>query len=162
MNKKRKQRNRFAILSLLFFSLVGGLLIYRSGISDSQFRTYQGTLEKAEISKGFGNYGRNYAILLDFKDLEEKLGLYGGTKEQAVRKLSSLELHTGTNYRLFIDKSVSYGLNGINLGIRKIMKGTEVIYNENMLAHKVFGLLFILLGMIPSTTFYLIAKRKFK
>lgn len=137
-------------------------MIFRSGISDSELRTYQGTLKKAEILKGFGNYSRNYAILLDFKYSEEKLGLYGGTKEQADRKLSSLELHVGTNYRLFIDKSVSNDLNGINLGIRKIMKGTEVIYKENMKAHKAFGLLFILLGIISSATFYLIAKRKFK
>ena len=162
MNKKRKKANRFAVLYLLFFCFCGGLLIFRSGISDSQLRTYQGTLKEAEILNGFGNHGRNYAILLDFKDSEEKLGLYGGTKEQADRKLSSLELRAGANYRLFIDKSVSNDLNGINLGIRKIMKGTEVIYKENMKAHKAFGFLLILLGIISSATFYLIAKRKFK
>jgi len=160
MNKKRKQANRFAILFLLFFCICGGLLISR--ISDNKFMKYQGILEKAETSKGFGNYGRSYAILLDFQDSEEKFGMYGGTKEQANRKLKNLELVTGNDYTLFIDPSVHSDLNGIILGIRKIKRETEVIDKENMNAHKIFGLLFILLGIISSASFYLIAKRKFK
>lgn len=162
MNKKRKQSNRLALFYLLLFCPLGGLLIYRSGISDGQLRTYQGTLEKAEISKGFGNYGRNYAILLDFQYSEEKFGIYGGTKEQADRKLSNLELIAGTDYRLFMDKSVTNDFKGNNLGIRKIMKESEVVFKENMKAHKAFGLLFIFLGIISSATLYFIAKRKFK
>jgi hypothetical protein len=162
MNKKRKQANRLGFLFLIFFSLCGGLLIYRSGISEKDLLTYEGVLEKAITSSGFGNYGRNYAILFEFKDSDRRFGIYGGTKEQANRQLKEMDLISGNHYEILIDQTVGKYFNGINLGIRQINSNSKEIYKENNNASFSFGLMFILLGIISSASFYLIAKRKFK
>jgi len=81
MKKKLKQANLLALLFLLFFSLCGGVqTLYRSGISEDGLKTYRGVLEKADAYKGFGNYGRNYAILLSFEETETVYGIYSGTE----------------------------------------------------------------------------------
>jgi hypothetical protein len=75
MNKKRKQANRLGFLFLIFFSLCGGLLIYRSGISEKDLLTYEGVLEKAITSSGFGImlYFLNLRILIEDLAFMEEL-----------------------------------------------------------------------------------------
>lgn len=162
MNKKRKQANRLGLLFLTFFSLCGAFLIYRSGISEKDLLTYEGVLEKAITSSGFGNYGRNYAILLEFKESDKTFGIYGGTKEQANRQLKEMDLISGNYYEILVEQTVGEYFNGINLGIRQIKCNSKEIYKVNNNASFAFGLTFILLGIISSGLFYLIAKRKFK
>jgi len=79
-----------------------------------------------------------------------------------VKKLRDLKLIVGTNYQLFIDPSIKPDFNGINLGVRKMKLRDKIIYKENTDAYFIFGLIFILLGFISSTLFYLLDKRKFK
>ena len=123
-------------------------------MKDSDFRKYQGVLKNVEISEGFGKKGSNYAILLTFQD-SQKYGIYSGTEDQASLNFSRLRLTPGTKYRLFIDETVSG-----SLGIRKITKGSVVIYKENMKAHKVFGYTLIVLGVLSSVVMYRIGKNK--
>ncbi len=146
MNKKRKQANRVGLLFLTFFSLCGGLLIYRSGISEKDLLTYDGILETAITSSGYGNHGRNYAILLEFKDSDKVFGMYGGTKEQANRQLKEMDLISGNHYEILIDETVGKDFDGIYLGIRQIKSNSKEIYKEHKNASFAFGLMFILLG----------------
>jgi hypothetical protein len=73
-----------------------------------------------------------------------------------------MDLISGNHYEILIDQTVGKYFNGINLGIRQINSNSKEIYKENNNASFSFGLMFILLGIISSASFYLISKRKFK
>jgi hypothetical protein len=162
MNKtKRKQANRYSILSLLFFGAIGFLLIYRVSIKDSEFIRIDGTLKHVVTKDGFGKYGRSYAILMNLEGEDVLYGIYAGTKKQSFEKTSSLSLTTGQNYSIYIDPTVTTGFDKTNLGVRVIQKGREIVYKDNMKAHFGFGVISIIMGLISSSVFYFLGKKRF-
>lgn len=160
MTSKRKHANRAALFFLVFFISCGGILVYRSGISEDRLLIYEGVLQKADIQPLLGNYGRSYGIFLDFDGASQHFGIYAGTKQQATSKFLSFDLVPERTYKLFIHPTVGRSLGGRNLGIRKITSNGKIIYKESMTAHMAFGLAFILLGLLSSTFFYLNRKAK--
>ena len=96
MKIKRKQANRAALITLFFTVLCGTALIYRSTQTDKHLKVKEGVLRDVELLGGFGNNGRNYAIIVEFYESVNKFGIYAGTKKRAVEKLESLKLEKRT------------------------------------------------------------------
>ena len=162
MNKaKRRQANQFAVVFLLFFSGLGLLLIYRANMTDADLTRIDGLLENIETKDGHGKYGRRYAIEMDIQNQNILYGIYAGTKEQAFEKERKLHLTIGRMYSFYVDPSVSRDFNDINLGIRMIKEQDNMIYQENMKAHYVFGTLAIVMGLGSSSLLYFLGKKKF-
>jgi hypothetical protein len=170
MNRRKKQNNdnkmlnkaiRFSIIFLLLFAGSGSLIIYRTKIPEKKFTPIYGKLEKIETKKEFGKYGRNYAILFGIKGVENIYGIYGGTKDQAIKKENKMNLNIGDKYTFLIDNSVVNTFDNINLGVRVIKKENKTVYKESVKAEFWFGIIFIITGIISSTLFYYFGKRKF-
>ena len=158
---KQKRANRMSVLFLLCFSAAGILLLHRSKFNATDLQLIESQINSVDTLGGFGNYGRNYAIILNAEKFGNYYGLYAGTKDQALRVLNDLNIRLGQTYKLYVDPTV-VSLNGYNLGIRMIENQDVVIYKENMSVQWIMGITLILMGMFSSSGLYLIAKKKFK
>jgi len=150
-----------SLLSFLFFVALGILLIYRGTIPESALKRIDGILKNAETLDGYGNVGRNYAILLNLEGESTLYGINAGTKEQALKKEKALNLTAGKSYSFYVDRSVSIAHKNVNLGVRVIKQGNNIVYQESMKAHIVFGMILIFMGVISSGLFYFLGKKKF-
>lgn len=167
-HKKRKQAYLYAVLSLVFFLAMGITLLNRANISNDELIRIDGELNKIEIKKGFGNRERigkreerNYAILFEIEGQEKTFGVYAGTEQQAKIKKLQMNLLPRNTYSFFLDPTVIEHSPDISLGIRLIKSSDLILYEENMNAHTVFGVMFILLGIVSAGIFYYLGKKKF-
>ena len=159
--KKRNQLNRLAVFTLLFFVGFGSLLIHRAKLPLSELIQIKEPLIGIDMIDGIGKYGRNYAVGLTIENVDTKYGVYAGTKEQAKKTLTSFDVTINQEYTFYVDPTVGNTVNGVNLGLRLIKNGEEIIFQESMKAHYGFGAIMISLGLIGSLSFYLIGKKKF-
>ena len=89
-------------------------------------------------------------------------GIYGGTKEQALKKKKKLNLNLDKEYTLFIDNSMGNSFDNTNFGVRIIKNGENILFKENMKSEFSFGIIFILMGIIFSSIKMIIRIRKLR
>lgn len=136
-------------------------MIYRGMLAESDFKTITSELVSSTVERGFGNQGRNYAILFDIQGQSQTYGMSAGTEEQADKKHKSLALTKGMVYTFYIDPTVLGG-NGTNLGVTRIERDGETVYQQSRGFQIIGGAIFIFMGLIGAGLMYLLAKKKFK
>ena len=135
-----------SVLFLLCFSAAGILLLYRSKFNTTDLQSIESQINSVDTLSGFGNYGRNYAIILDAEKVGNYYGLYAGTRDQALRVLNDLNIRLGQTYKLYVDPTL-VNSNGYNSGIRMIENQGVVIYKENVLVQWIMGVTLILMDV---------------
>lgn len=168
-DKNNKDKYKKAILTSIFFLCffigIGTFIIYRASIPENKLTPLSGTLKSIELKENLNPLNKrevkNYSILLNLDGIPDVYGIYGGTREQALKKKKLLNLNLHKKYTLLIDGSVVNGFDQTNLGIRVIKSGEKIIFKENRKSDVYFGIIFIAMGVVSSLLFYGFARRKF-
>ena len=169
-NRKNKEKLKKSIMTsiffLLFFTGIGSLIIHRTNIPENKLKSISGILKSVELKQIVNPLRKrdveNYAVLLKLEGEPILYGIYGGTKEQALKTKKKLNLNIEKKYKLLIDNSVENGFDKTNLGIKIIKNRENIIFKENTKAELFFGKIFILMGIFSSSLFYIFARKKFE
>lgn len=171
MSKNKNNRDKFnksiliSVFFLIFFVGIGSLIIYRTSIPENKLKPINGILKSVELKKVVNILRKrdieSYSILIHLEGIKGLYGIYGGTKEQALKKKKKLNLNLDKEYTLFIDNSMGNSFDNTNFGVRIIKNGENILFKENMKSEFSFGIIFILMGIIFSSIFYFLARKKF-
>ena len=138
---------KFTTYIILFIVLGSGLLsLYRFALSSKDLKKIEAKVLEKKIEtvstyKGSNRFGVTFRV----EDLDNKLGVYAGAKNQSLDNNLLNQIDTGKIYSFLIDPTVSAD-NGINLGVREINFNGKNIYRESQNFNLILGVLFTLLG----------------
>jgi hypothetical protein len=129
--------------------VLGGLiLIYRGQQTIDNLYKFNGTVIHLTI-QDFPSHKTGYRYSLDFSfaETDKVYGIYLGTKDQADNNDLKSKIDIGKTYTFYVDQTVVPSLDGHTLGIRKIRNNSQVIYQENPIAHYIGGSILLTMGI---------------
>jgi hypothetical protein len=154
----KKQARRISVFLLIFFCSCGGLLIYRSNLQIEDFHIVTGIPNHIELTPVISKSKSAFAIKISLENTTQQYGMYAGTKIQAQEKIENLDLKLNHPCKLYIDKTVLKGIEGIKLGIRQIEQENKLIFKETRKGSFIMGVILILFGILSSSILFLLKK----
>lgn len=151
-NKKTNILKELVLIGVFFIG-IGVFVLYRESFQEKNLIQITGKLTSVNLKKykkiGGGAINNFYYIIVcKIEQQKTPYGIYAGTKKQATKKITKLNLVTGKTYSFYLNPTVLKGVNGINLGISQIKQNAKIIYKRHKKTNSIFGKIFIILGVI--------------